>query len=318
MGCKKCSSSSSSSKCGCKSSSSSSCGKCGSKSSSSCGCSSSSSSSSNSQCEGCCSSSSSFCGQSDLSTSSQCGKCKGPARRSQQSGGKISLSSSSSCSSSSSSVSLDCSSSSSSSSCSEKSKKKSHHKKGDKGRKEKRGNVYITVVSKEGHPNACRIAGSKAFAVNGVKGGLLKLVRGRTYNIHFEQKCEVEGRYDNKLFFTMDVSGGPPVMACNPCKLPGSFDPIPAGTISFWVDPCYPDFFYYQSKENAFLGGTIVLEGKRQEPRQEKEHGGKKPLYKHKQGSSSSGESLYCHQGHFGCKIESHFHNKTWSCYKVY
>ena len=207
------------------------------------------------------------------SSSSSCQPCKKKKKKKCSS----SSSSSSSCSSSSSS-SESCKKETSSSSSSCQPCKKKKEKKCGKCKKVKcccppkkekkcvekvKGRKFcVTVESKCGSPWECRNTGETVFAIDGVKQKVLHVTRGHSYFFTLNQDPWFDGQYAQHLYFTADILGGPCEGGCDAAKLPGSPDPFGCGTACLKIDDCYPDVFYYQSRDFQAAGGIILVHGK--------------------------------------------------------
>lgn len=129
--------------------------------------------------------------------------------------------------------------------------------------------LIVTNVSKIGHPWEHRITTTnQCFAVNGEKGKTLFLKRNIKYTFIFNQTPnENTGVLDHALYFTSDPGGGikgGKYAEFDPC----SYDPIPLdktpdpykiGSRSFIITNSFPTIFYYQCRNNSFMGGIIFV-----------------------------------------------------------
>lgn len=130
-----------------------------------------------------------------------------------------------------------------------------------------RKNVYdVTLDNKQGHPWDRHInTTNKAFAINGVKGKVLHVKPGQDYHFNVKQDYEDIGggaahHGDNQFYFTTDPAGGATKPGYDPRPLPKSPGPISHGMVKLHVHNDYPDLFYYQSRNNAYMGGAIVVD----------------------------------------------------------
>jgi len=125
----------------------------------------------------------------------------------------------------------------------------------------------VTLENKAGHPNQHRIIGSKGFAIDGKKGCILHLRRGRCYYFNIKQKPNANGTYDHLFYITRDVQGGGRCgTAANPnwspARLAGTPPPTANGTFCINVDEKFPKYSYYQDANNCMLGGMIMVHEK--------------------------------------------------------
>lgn len=111
----------------------------------------------------------------------------------------------------------------------------------------------ITFGSKCGHLYEKDICGDKAIYVNCKQGPILKLKRGFVYYFNVKQKCD-----DYSFVLTKNPVGKIGCVAAEP--LCDSFDPITHGCAKYHVTSKTPKYFYYQSSNDAFMGGLILVE----------------------------------------------------------
>ncbi len=135
----------------------------------------------------------------------------------------------------------------------------------------KKNHFVITKIPKNGHPSASRITGQYALAVNGQLGGKIHFKKGRRYFITYLGKISdnddntvtqggrnTEDDDSDILLFTEDPAGGKEAK-----ELHEDIDILPRlNTLSIRIEKWYPDIFYYQDKNDSFLGGPILVANK--------------------------------------------------------
>ncbi len=138
-------------------------------------------------------------------------------------------------------------------------------------------NYTITTPLKAGHPWEHHITETdRAFSVTypsckTVKGGTIRVKRGKKYTFTFNQTSQTQP-FQFLLFFTTDPTGGKaggkvpgdvdPVNY-NPIPIPTTPAPFGSGSQSFTVTNNFPKIFYYQDRNNQFMGGLIIVEDDR-------------------------------------------------------
>ena len=109
------------------------------------------------------------------------------------------------------------------------------------------------VSGKEGHPWVDRVKGDSCFSLSGRAGGILYVIRGKTYHLSLGANAK------RKLMLTTDPCGG---KQAKPLTINGVACPVlePGCTLSFRVGKEFPNSLYYQDVDDEFLGGLIVVQ----------------------------------------------------------
>ena len=115
----------------------------------------------------------------------------------------------------------------------------------------------VTFDKKCGHAMEDDIV-DKVIYINGHQTPILKLTRGYTYYFNVKQK-------DNKHTFVLTRNPAGKI-GCDVKPLRGSFDPVARGCVKYHVTACTPKYFYYQSSNDAFMGGLVIVEDNQNGP----------------------------------------------------
>lgn len=109
------------------------------------------------------------------------------------------------------------------------------------------------VSNKEGHPWADRIEGKDCYSLAGRNGGILYIIRGKTYHLSMSALSK------KSIMLTTDPCGG---KNAKPLVINGVVCPIiePGSTVSFRVGGDFPNILFYQDTKEEFLGGAIVVQ----------------------------------------------------------
>jgi hypothetical protein len=127
------------------------------------------------------------------------------------------------------------------------------------------GQYTVTWPTKQGHPQQHRIVGtSQCIAIDGIKGGGIRVARGKTYTFHIQPAVLGSSPPPLAFYFTADSIGGPGgVWTDNtqfqPVSLPNSPLPASEGSVTLTIDDQTPGIFYYQCPSYPCMGGVVYV-----------------------------------------------------------
>lgn len=112
----------------------------------------------------------------------------------------------------------------------------------------------VSFCNKSGHQWCDYNNGHDAIKINGKVGPVLHLYRGATYYFCVEQDVPPGAEARHMFLLTNSPSGGP-----NSRPIPGSFQPIGRGTVTFKVTNQTPKYFFYQCSRHSYEGGLVIV-----------------------------------------------------------
>jgi len=112
----------------------------------------------------------------------------------------------------------------------------------------------VDITRKNDHPYTLDRE-SKVYSVDGVKAKTLHVVRGHKYMFHVNQNANKTGNYNHKLYFTESPIGGESEIHKNTLNAKS----VCNGPLMLDVTYDLPDYFYYQDRNQKYMGGLIVV-----------------------------------------------------------
>jgi hypothetical protein len=116
----------------------------------------------------------------------------------------------------------------------------------------------VTWGAKAGHPwEEYNGSDAPSIHINGKNGPVLHLYRGGTYFFCVEQEIAEGANPAHRLVLTNSPAGG-----VGSRIIPGSFEPVGKGCVSFKVEDTTPRYFFYQDLDVTFAGGLVIVHDK--------------------------------------------------------
>ena len=114
----------------------------------------------------------------------------------------------------------------------------------------KKGKKFtVTIGSKVGHQWSRYNPNESSYHINGKNGPVLHLYRGQTYFFDIQQEDS-----EHSFVLTNKPDGGEGSLL-----IANSFAPTSNGVVSFNVDESTPRFFFYQSINERYMGGLVIV-----------------------------------------------------------